>query len=119
MGILPAAWAIFVNPEGNALDVTAEDRVQERVWLFDAKGNYQHWIKGRSAGTSAITDGLWVRLPDNSVFRLEKGYEPGLHLIFVTKEKQPLPPLELHDDIGLGIFLSGDQLVLGKWQSKK
>jgi len=50
---------------------------------------------------------------------LEKGYEPGLHLIFVTKEKQPLPPLELHDDIGLGIFLSGDQLVLGKWQSKK
>jgi len=119
MGILPAAWAIFVNPEGNALDVTAEDRVQERVWLFDAKGNYQHWIKGRSAGTSAKTDGLWIRLPDSSIFCLEKGYKPGLHLTFVTMEKQPLLPIELYDDIGLGIFLSGDQLVLGKWQPKK
>jgi hypothetical protein len=115
-GILPQAWAFWIESYQNSLNPTPEERQKEKVWFFDAKGNCQHWIKGRSVGSSLLAGGSWLRLPDDSCVRIDKGYAVGPHRVFATKEKQPLIPVELHEDIGLGVFLLGDQLALGAWK---
>lgn len=116
-GILPDAWAAFIE-KNDYLDETAprEERLKERVWFFDTKGLYQSWIAGRTICTSAKSGGLWVRLVDDDCVKVDKGFKPTGRLRFVTKEKKPLIPVELHDDIGLGLFLSGGKLALGTWR---
>lgn len=121
-GILPDAWSFFIEANYDRYDLTFErtneDREKERVWLFDAKGKYQHWIKGHTAGSSLAKGGLWVVLPDDSCVRVDKGYSVGPHLKFTTGKNEKLVPLEIHDDIGLGLFLADKQLLLGKWSTK-
>lgn len=115
-GILPDSWSVFVETDCGTLDGTAEERKDERVWLFDTKGVYQHWIKGRTVGASLASAGLWIRQPDDTCTLVEKGYSVKSRLTFSTKEKAALVPVELHDDIGLGVFLLNDKLVLGTWE---
>ena len=118
-GVLPDAWAVFIESNVNRQDPTLEDRQLERVWLFDAKGNFQHWVKGRKVGVSWVSGGLWVRLPDNSCLRVDKGFVVGARRVFTTPDHNPLVPVEIHDDIGLGLFLIHDQLALGTWKTKE
>lgn len=123
-GILPDSWSVFVESDCGSLvtssdegtDERKEERKDERVWLFDSKGIYQHWIEGRTVGVSLASGGLWVRLLDDSCVLLEKGYTVKSRRSFSTKEKAALVPVELHDDIGLGMFLLDGKLVLGVWQ---
>ena len=60
--------------------------------------------------------GLWVLQPDATCCLIEKGYAAKSRLSFSTKEKAALVPVELHDDIGLGVFLLEGKLVLGTWE---
>ena len=117
-GILPDSWSVFVETDCGALNTPAEERKDERVWLFDDKGTYQHWIKGRTVGASLASGGLWVRQLDDTCALVEKGYTVKSRRTFSTKEKAALLPVELHDDIGLGVFLLDDKLVLGTWEIK-
>lgn len=115
-GILPESWSVFIESDCGPFTEAAEDRKAERIWFFDEKGTYQHWIKGRTVGASLPSGGLWIRQLDDSCTLVEKGYSVKSHLKFETKEKQALVPVELHDDIKLGIFLTAGKLVLGTWQ---
>ena len=56
-GILPDSWTVFIETDRGPLTATAEEREAERVWLFDGKGTYQHWIKGRT-GARACRQGV-------------------------------------------------------------
>ena len=118
-GILPEAWATVVDGHSNPLNAGPEERQKERVWFFDAKGNFRRWSKGRSVGASQSSGGLWVRLPDDRCVRVDKGFTVGPHLRFTAKDRKPLVPVELHEDIGLGLFLLDDQLALGTWVPKR
>jgi hypothetical protein len=115
-GVLVDSRTVFIEADCEAINSTAEERKDERVWLFDGKGVYQHWMAGRAAGASLTSGGLWVRLVDDSAMLLDKACEPKSHRSFSTKDKKSLIPVELHDDIGLGLFLAGEELVLGKWE---
>jgi len=118
-GILPDAWAVFIQRCDSANVAAPREALQkERVWFFDAKGLYQHWIAGRAVGPSAESGGLWVRLIDDDCVRIDKGFKPAVRHRFVTKAKQPLVAIELHDDIGLGLFLADGKLALGTWRKK-
>ncbi len=116
-GILPDSWSVFVETESGPINGTVEERKEERVWLFDAQGSFLHWIKGRTVGASLASGGLWVRQMDDSCVLVEKGYTVKIRQRFSTKEKTALVPVELHDDIGLGMFLIGDQLAVGTYES--
>jgi hypothetical protein len=125
-GVLPDSWAIFIESDCGPLATAAEEgtaerkeeRKDERVWFFDAKGTYQHWIKGRTVGTSLPANGaLWVRQLDDSCARVDKSYLIKSRVKFSTKENKPLVPVELHDDIGLGLFLLDGKLLLGSWDT--
>ncbi|MEO8614547.1 MAG: hypothetical protein ABI600_05350 [Luteolibacter sp.] len=115
-GILPDSWAVFIESDCGPFTEAPEDRKDGRVWFFDANGTYQHWIKGRTVGASLPTGGLWIRQLDDSCALVAKGHIVKSRVKFSTKEKKSLIPVELHDDIGLGLFLSGDKLVLGIWE---
>ncbi|MEO5715609.1 MAG: hypothetical protein ABIT37_19175, partial [Luteolibacter sp.] len=115
-GILPDSWSVFIESDCGPFTEAAEDRKDERVWFFDAKGVYQHWIKGRAVGASLPSGGLWIRQLDDSCSLVDKGYIVKSRMKFSTKEKKPLVPVELHDDIGLGVFLLDGKLVLGTWE---
>jgi len=115
-GILPDSRSVFVETDCGPLNATVQERKDERVWLFDAKGVYQHWIRGRTVGASLSSGGLWIRQLDNTCTLVEKGYTVKSRRTFSTKEKAALVPVELHDDIGLGVFLLNDKLVLGTWE---
>lgn len=117
-GILPDAWAVCIASYTTLQQATPDERQQERVWLLDAQGNFQRWVKGRKVGVSWVSGGLWVRLPDDTCLRVDKGFAVGAHRVFVTKDQKPLVPVEIHDDIGLGLFLIHDQLAVGTWQTK-
>ena len=117
-GILPESWAAFVETDCGTHNATKEERKDERVWLFDAKGTYQHWIKGRNLGASLPSGGLWIRQLDDTCALVGKDYAVKSRLKFSTPQKQALIPVELHDDIGLGLFLVDEKLVLGTWQGK-
>jgi hypothetical protein len=93
-----------------------KEREDERVWFFDAKGAYQFWIKGRSVGASLSSGGLWIRRMDDTCVRVEKGGTVKSHLKFTTAHQQVLVPVELHDDIRLGLFLLDGKLLLGTWK---
>jgi len=117
-GILPCAWAVFVQKCNEySLEASEELRAMERVWFFDSKGVYQHWINGRTLGTSELTGGLWIRMANEDCVRVDKGFKPESRQRFITKKKA-LIPIELHDDIGLGLFLQDEKLVLGTWKVK-
>jgi hypothetical protein len=118
-GILADAWAVFIASFTTMQQATPEERQQERVWLLDAKGNFQRWVKGRKVGASLASGGLWVRLTDDTCVRVDKGFAVGAHWTFATKDKKPLVPVEIHDDIGLGVFLLGEQLAVGTWKAKE
>lgn len=118
-GILVEAWAVFIEGHRGSQNAGPEERQQERLWFFDGKGDVQHWIKGRSAGASLTSGGLWVSLPDNSCARVDKGFAIGAHLTFQTEDKKLLVPVELHEDIGLGLFLQDNQLAVGTWNPKQ
>lgn len=123
-GFLPDAWSAFVEGDCGPLVTAAgestkermEERKDERVWLFDSKGVYQHWTKGRTVGASLASGGLWVRQLDDTCVLLEKGYTMKSRRSFSTKKQAALVPVELHDDIGLGMFLLDGKLVLGTWE---
>ncbi len=123
-GILPESWSVFVEsdcgPISSEIDVSAEDRKEqrkdERVWFFDGKGAYQHWIKGHSVGASLPTGGLWIYQLDDRCALVGKDHSIKSRRIFTSPEKKSLVPVELHDDIGLGVFLSDGKLVLGTWE---
>jgi hypothetical protein len=118
-GILAEAWAVFIEGHRDSLDAGPEERQQERLWFFDAKGNFQHWIKGRGVGANLTSGDLWVRLQDDSCVRVDKGFAVGQHLTFTAEDRKPLIPVELHEDIGLGLFLREDQLAVGTWNPKQ
>jgi hypothetical protein len=113
--VLPAAWAVFVQKcYGYSLEDSEESRAKKRVWFFDTKGGYQHWINGRTLGTSEATGGLWIRLASGDCVRVDKGFKADSRQRFTTKKKAIIP-IELHDDIGLGLFLLDEKLVFGTW----
>ena len=86
-------------------------------WFFDSKGNYQQWINGRTLGTSAMKGGLWIRMANEDCVRVDKGSKPESRQSFITKTKAFIP-IELHDDVGLGLFLLVGKLALGTWKAK-
>ncbi len=114
-GILPDSWSVFIESDCGPFTEATEDRKDERTWFFDAKGIYQHWMKGRSVGASLSTSGLWIRQLDDSCLLVEKGHTIKSRIKFSTKDQKSLVPVELHDDIGLGLFLRSGKLVLGTW----
>lgn len=120
-GILPEAWTIFIEASSYGLTANPEQRETEKVWFFDANGNYQHWVKGRGIGASLKTGGLWIRLPDETCVRIDKNHAVKSRCSFKTKGNKALIPVEIHDDIGFGLFLEGEegeegnQLVVGTW----
>lgn len=116
-GILPDSWSVFIESDCGPLTSTAEERNDERVWFFDAKGGYQHWIKGRTVGASLPSGGLWIRQLDDSCALMGRDYTVKSRLRFTNQEDKVLLPVELHDDIGLGLFLMDGKVVLGTWES--
>jgi hypothetical protein len=118
-GILPKSWSVFIETDCGPLTSTTEERKDERVWFFDKKGSYEHWIKGRTVGANLTTGGLWIRQLDDTCALVEKGYTVKSRRTFSTKDKKPLIPVELHDDIRLGVFLLDGKLVLGTWETKE
>lgn len=117
-GILPGAWAVFVQKCNEySFESTEEQRATERTWFFDSKGTYQHWINGRTLGTSSATGGLWIRMANEDCVRVDKDFKLESRQRFIT-DKKSLIPIELHDDIGLGLFLLDEKLVLGTWKTK-
>jgi hypothetical protein len=59
--------------------------------------------------------GLWVRTLDDSAVRIDKEGVARQKLSF-TEGRRSLIPVELHDDIGLGLFLKDDHLAVGTWK---
>lgn len=115
-GVLADSRTVFIEAGCEAINSIAEERKDEKLWLFDGKGIYQHWMAGRTVGASLVSGGLWVRLADDSAVLLDNACEVKSHRSFSTKDKKTLIPVELHDDIGLGLFLAGEELVLGRWK---
>ena len=60
-----------------------------------------------------------MSLPDNSCARVDKDLVIDAHLTFQTEDKKLLVPVELHEDIGLGLFLKDNQLAVGTWNPKQ
>lgn len=118
-GILPTGWATFVQSDASELIPTEANRQHERYWMFDQQGTFSHWLKGRYVGTDLATGGPWVRMPDDTCVRVGKDFTVKSHLRFRTKEGAALSAVELHEDIRLGLFLMGDQLALGTWQTEE
>ncbi len=114
-GNLPESWSVFIESDCGPFTQATEDRKDERTWFFDAKGIYQHWSHGRTVGTSLPSGGLWIRQLDDSCSLVEKGHTIKSRMKFSTKDQKSLIPVELHDDIGLGLFLLSGELVLGTW----
>ncbi len=119
-GILPDAWSAYVEANYHGSDSltesSMEDRQKERVWFFDAKGKFQRWITGHGAGSSLASGSLWVVLPDYRCVRVDKGFSVGSHRKFVIGKEKLLMPVEIHEDIHLGLFRQEDKLVLGSWE---
>lgn len=124
-GILPDSWSVFIESDCGPLATASEEgtaerkeeRKDERVWFFDAQGAYQHWIKGRTVGASLATNGgLWIRQLDDSSELVDRSYLVKSRVVFSTTENKSLVPVELHDDIGLGLFLLNGKLLLGSWE---
>lgn len=118
-GILPDSWAVFATSGCVGSDPAAKRCEGTGVWFFDAKGQYQSWTKGLDVGASLATGGLWLRQTDGSCVRVEKGYSVNTRLKFVTRERKPLVAVEIHDDIRLGMFRMGDEMVLGTWDAQE
>ena len=111
-GILTGGKTVFVEASAGSLTAGKEERKQERVWLFDTDGKYQHSITGRSVGAGLKDGGLWVRMLDDTAVRIDKEGVARQKLSF-TEGRRSLIPVELHDDIGLGLFLKDDHLAVG------
>ncbi len=60
-----------------------------------------------------------MSLPDNSCARVDKDLAIGARLTFQTEDKKLLVPVELHEGIGLGLFLKDNQLAVGTWNPKQ
>ena len=114
-GILPDSWSVFIESDCGPFTQATENRKDERTWFFDAKGTYQHWIKGRTVSASLPSGGLWIRQLDDSCVLVEKGHTIKSRTKFFSEDKKSLIPVELHDDIHLGLFLQSGKLVLGTW----
>jgi len=115
-GILPGGWAIHIQSDYSDLFQPRDARVREPLWFYSVNGQFKRWINGRAVGTDLGTGGLWVRLPDDTCLRVDKGFSAKTHLRFVGAGKKTLMPLEIHQDIGLGLFLEDDKLVVGTWK---
>lgn len=112
MGILPAAKSVYIESGAYSI-VTQED---ERLWLFNAKGDYQHWIRGRKAGSGVLSKTLWIRSPDGKAWGIDEKFSVTARRSFLTESKEQLIPVELHDDINLGLFMKDEHLLLGRWK---
>jgi hypothetical protein len=120
-GILPGGWTVFIESWSDGLVLDLAQRENEAVWFFESSGNYQRWARGRGIGASLKNGGLWIRLLDETSILIDKNHLVKARCAFATKDQQSLVPVEIHDDIGLGLFLEhgegedGDQLVVGTW----
>lgn len=56
---------------------------------------------------------------DNFLIPRDRGFAIGAHLTFQTEDKKLLVPVELHKDIGLGLFMRDNQLAVGTWNPKQ
>lgn len=116
-GILSDNQTIYVEDSYNDPTSSREEREGAKMWFFTPDGKCLGTVPGTSVGASLKSGGLWIRLMDDSSLRVDQGKAAGARLSFITEDQQPLIPVELHDDIGLGLFLKGEELALGTWKN--
>jgi hypothetical protein len=75
-----------------------------RTWFFDAEGRYQGWIAGERIGDAASGGGMIFRLRDFRCVTISPKLNTAPPQRFKLADGTPLTPLELHPDLGLGIF---------------
>jgi hypothetical protein len=90
-GFWPRAHSIYILGES-------------RTWLFDAKGNYRGWIAGERVGDSADGKGMIFRLKDGRCVTVSPELKVTKTEHFALTDGRRILPLELHPDIGLGVF---------------
>jgi hypothetical protein len=75
-----------------------------RTWFFDAKGHYQGWVAGKRVGNAADRKGMIFRLEEERSVTVSPDLKAVQPQRFVLPDGTALFPLELHPDIGLGLF---------------
>jgi hypothetical protein len=75
-----------------------------RTWFFDAAGHYQGWIAGERIGDAADGSGMIFRLQDFRCVTVSSTLKPATSQNFKLADGTSLTPLELHPDLGLGMF---------------
>ena len=120
-------------PHSRSIHILGEGR----TWFFDAKGNYRGWIAGERVGDAADGKGMIFRMKDGRSATVSPDLKVTRTERFTLADGRRILPLELHPDIGLGVFavrgksdadskeLSDTELLvdtsrtvlLGRWES--
>ncbi|MDB6174117.1 MAG: hypothetical protein JWL59_3428 [Chthoniobacteraceae bacterium] len=129
LGNIPSDGRIFgFWPHSHACHVFND----QFTWFFDASGKYQGWVEGQRVGDAADGKLMIFRQTDGACITVS----PDLHALgrqrFVLPNGHQLYPLELHPDIGLGVFvtkapgehdeltdnlLGSRKVIIGRWKA--
>jgi hypothetical protein len=74
------------------------------TWFFDAAGNYRGWIAGARVGDAAGGKSMIFRLKDGRCATVSPELKVTRTERFTLADGRRILPLELHPDIGLGVF---------------
>ena len=74
------------------------------TWFFDAAGNYRGWIAGERVGDAADGKGMIFRMKDGRSSTVSPDLKVTRTERFTLADGRRILPLELHPDIGLGVF---------------
>ena len=88
----------------------------DKTWFFTRQGRFQGWVRARRLGDSADGRHMLFRLDDDSrVAALNPRLGVAGVWRFTWANGKTADAVQLFDDLRLGVFVRGGQLVLAGW----
>lgn len=100
-------WYVVAQRQDSSIPV--------RTWFFDASGRFQRWIRATRLADAADQRAILLRTSENVVATLNPDYIVAEQRRFTWKHEQTAEPIEIFDDLRLGFFRRGKEIVLARW----
>ena len=106
-------WNNYIGTGVNPKD---KDPVDDATFFYSENGDFQRWIKGIVAGDAADGKSLVISQRTGQVLTLSPDYKVTQVREFIAPDKSVAKAVSILDSHKAGIFLVGDEVVLGVWK---
>jgi len=112
-GVFCRPWNNYIHAGVNAQD---KDPVDDATFFYGDNCDFQHWIKGIVAGDAADGKSLVISQRTGQVLTLSPDFKVTQVREFIAPDKSVAKAVSIMDSHKAGIFLVGNEVVLGVWK---